>query len=530
MEKRISGTTNQENVSETQCGEPSYGSRRDWFRHAVSAVRSFRKADPDISNRSDGGADASVGKPRGGGRASNTESWLKQMTHRAMNGEFQLLFEVGRYRGDLEAGMNVFERLDQLESQLSYFRVTSEVSRINAMAFEVPMVVKPRLFALLTQCMELSRLTDGAIDITSAPLTELWKTARQQERIPTQKEILAAKNCCGYMGVELNPELRTIRFLRPGMRINLGCIGKGFALDETATILTEAGICDFLYHGGYSSILASGSKLGTKLQWNSPTLSASTSPLCEESSPTEGGEMSQGMVTESTSLCAAKSTADATATENVVGHGTAGVHAADVATGMEWERPMVNDSSERSDSLPVEETRSSELVKAEWVEADNPHRPQNYPQEVSEASDISPEDTPSRAMESEVGWWVGLRDPLHPERRIARLRLRNRAIGTSGSQIQFFRYHGRRYGHLLDPRTGWPPQTNRAVTVVAPTATLADGLSTAFYVLTPEEIANFCETYAERFPGLAVLLVDAEEDGGCEIYSHGFADGDLETF
>lgn len=76
------------------------------------------------------------------------------------------------------------------------------------------------------------------------------------------------------------------------------------------------------------------------------------------------------------------------------------------------------------------------------------------------------------------GWPVGIRNPLFTERRFVTLLLRDCGISTSGSNIQYFRHGGRRYGHILDPRTGWPADELLSVTVLAPTATDADALST----------------------------------------------------
>src|SRR5262249_4156409 len=75
------------------------------------------------------------------------------------------------------------------------------------------------------------------------------------------------------------------------------------------------------------------------------------------------------------------------------------------------------------------------------------------------------------------GWWVGLRHPLVPERRIGEICLRDRALGTSGSGTQFFVHEGKRYGHILDPRTGRPAEGTLSTTVAAPTGAEADALA-----------------------------------------------------
>jgi thiamine biosynthesis lipoprotein len=101
------------------------------------------------------------------------------------------------------------------------------------------------------------------------------------------------------------------------------------------------------------------------------------------------------------------------------------------------------------------------------------------------------------------GWRVGVRHPLRPNQRMAEIALRNQALSTSGAGTQFFIRRGQRYGHILDPRTGRPAEGLYSVTVVAPTATEAEGLSTAFYVMGPQKAAEFC---AAR-PEIAALLI-----------------------
>ncbi len=100
-------------------------------------------------------------------------------------------------------------------------------------------------------------------------------------------------------------------------------------------------------------------------------------------------------------------------------------------------------------------------------------------------------------------WSIGLRHPLTPNYRLAEFHLRNRALGTSGGATQFLEHEGRRYSHILDPRTGWPATGVFTATVLAPTAAEADALSTAAFVLGPEGLTALC---ASR-PDIGVVLV-----------------------
>ena len=122
------------------------------------------------------------------------------------------------------------------------------------------------------------------------------------------------------------------------------------------------------------------------------------------------------------------------------------------------------------------------------------------------------------------GWLVAVGDPLHPDRQLAQIRLLDRALGTSSTTYQFFRRQGRRYGHVLDPRSGWPAEGVLQATVLAPTAALADALSTAFFVIGWEAAQAYCRQH----PGVAALLVlPGEKSGAVKIESIGFQPGEL---
>jgi thiamine biosynthesis lipoprotein len=101
------------------------------------------------------------------------------------------------------------------------------------------------------------------------------------------------------------------------------------------------------------------------------------------------------------------------------------------------------------------------------------------------------------------GWWIGVRHPLRPAEQLTELNLRDEALSTSGAGTQFFYRRGKRYGHILDPRSGFPAEGLYSATAIAPSAAEAEGLSTAFYVMGVERSAEFC---ASR-PGIGALLV-----------------------
>ncbi len=109
----------------------------------------------------------------------------------------------------------------------------------------------------------------------------------------------------------------------------------------------------------------------------------------------------------------------------------------------------------------------------------------------------------------ETGWPVGIGNPLFTKKRLGTVLLRDQAMSTSGSNIQFFRHEGRRYGHILDPRTALPVEGMLSVTVLADSAATADALSTAFFVLGVENARTVCDNLSD----VGAILVPFPESG-----------------
>jgi len=107
------------------------------------------------------------------------------------------------------------------------------------------------------------------------------------------------------------------------------------------------------------------------------------------------------------------------------------------------------------------------------------------------------------------GWQIGIRHPWDEHRRLAVLRLRDRALGNSAATYQYLEHEGRKLGHVLDPRTGWPAAGIASASVLAPTAALADALSTAFYVGGLDLARRYCDKHPEV--GALLLSEDADE-------------------
>jgi len=331
------------------------------------------------------------------------DSFLLHVSRQAMACQFELVLSAGQYAHGTEAALEALDLVETLEQPMSYFRPTSQISRLNALAADGPVEVEPWLYELLELAMQLHAQTHGAFDVAAGAAWEAWGFSRRAGKVPSDEAIDQALACCGSHLVQLDPERKTVRFTRPGVRLSLGSLGKGYALDRAGQMLAAAGIHDFLFHAGQSSILARGSRRGP---------------------------------------------------------------------------PFPEPSRENRDS----------------------------------------------PREPGPGWTVGIRHPLAPQRRLGELCLRDRALGTSGSTMQFFRHRGRRYGHILDPRTARPAEGMLSATVVASSAVRADALSTALFVLGPERGFAFLRSRSDL---AGVLVCQSSKKGGAEILTAGFSEDEL---
>ncbi len=105
------------------------------------------------------------------------------------------------------------------------------------------------------------------------------------------------------------------------------------------------------------------------------------------------------------------------------------------------------------------------------------------------------------------GWLVTLKHPWRLEQDLGKIRLRDQALGTSGSGKQFFHFGGQRYSHIIDPRSGWPAQGLLSATVICRSSAVADALATALFVMGPEDARKFCESH----PQVGAILIVASE-------------------
>lgn len=321
-----------------------------------------------VSPRSVGRRELLTGGPR-----VESPYWVR--VHRiAMACRFEVKVS-GEDASHLGRAQEALAEAARIEDRLSVFRATSELSAVNGRAAVAPVPVSDELFALLERCRRLHADTEGSFDITTTPLSRCWGFLRREGRVPPPEALDAARARVGMTAVRLDARDRTIAFERAGVELNLGSIGKGYAVQRIASALRRSGVRNALVSAGGSSVYA----LGRGDGW----------------------------------------TVDLTSRR--IGH------------------------------------------------------------------------------------------------RIARLRLRNGALATSGAGEQYVDADGTRYGHVLDPRSGWPARGLLSASVVASDAATADALATAFLVGGEDLARRYCDAHPAT---LAILTPDEAAGHTVTIGSH----------
>jgi thiamine biosynthesis lipoprotein len=193
---------------------------------------------------------------------------LVRFSRRAMATTFEVAIPAGSHPNPIAAATAALDLIDDLEDQLTVYRDHSEVVRLNETVGDGPVEVESELFDLFGRSAAWTVRTNGAFDIATGALIKAWGFFRRDGRVPTPAERNAAMARTGFRHVILDREARTIRFRRPGLELNLGAVGKGYALDLAARLLFEDwGIRSALLHGGGSSVYALGTPPGEPHGW-----------------------------------------------------------------------------------------------------------------------------------------------------------------------------------------------------------------------------------------------------------------------
>jgi thiamine biosynthesis lipoprotein len=186
---------------------------------------------------------------------------IVQVARNAMATRFEIVLHGTNTTMLRAAGEEALDEIARLENQLSLYRPTSEIARVNARAAYEPVRVTPPVFKLLQHARDLSVACQGAFDITIAPLVRCWGFMGGTGQSADPKQLAEARECIGMPRVHFDESKHTIQFDREGVMLDLGAIGKGYAIDRAVGLLRDAGVESALVHGGTSTVYAVGKPL-----------------------------------------------------------------------------------------------------------------------------------------------------------------------------------------------------------------------------------------------------------------------------
>jgi len=169
--------------------------------------------------------------------------------------------DPGGRRQAVAAALDEVDRLDRL---MSHYRPDSPLSRLNREAARGPVALEPELFDVLAESLRWSRESDGAFDVTVGPLMKAWGFFGDEGRVPGRDELARVLEVVGHRHVLLDAEAFAVRFDRPGVEVDLGGIGKGYALDWAVIVLRSLGVSSALVNLGGSSVYGLGAPPGGK--------------------------------------------------------------------------------------------------------------------------------------------------------------------------------------------------------------------------------------------------------------------------
>ena len=177
------------------------------------------------------------------------------------------VFEIVIYDNDSQqsdaAARAALDEVVRLDAMMSNYKPESELSRMNRNAHFQPVRISRELYDVIAQSLLYSRLSDGQFDISVGPVVDLWKAALSGSPLPTADEQAAALRCVGYQKFELMPPDH-IQFDSDCMRLDLGAIGKGYAVDRMVELLKARNVRRAYIDAGGSTIYALGSPAGAK--------------------------------------------------------------------------------------------------------------------------------------------------------------------------------------------------------------------------------------------------------------------------
>ena len=187
---------------------------------------------------------------------------LYSFSHPAMGTTYTLLLYADRAQDASAEAAQAFATVDDVEALLSNYQPQSELSRINNEAYAGPVTTDPETFAFLKTSLDWSAHSDGAFDITVGALMKAWGFFRSTGRVPGAAELAQVRAKTGWRKVQLDPVTRMVRFTAPGVALDPGGIGKGFAVDRVVSALRSDGVESALISAGSSTIYGLGAPPG----------------------------------------------------------------------------------------------------------------------------------------------------------------------------------------------------------------------------------------------------------------------------
>ncbi len=166
-----------------------------------------------------------------------------------------MAFEVKAISSDYDSAYNsvqlALDEIRRIDTLLSNYIPQSEASRINKYAFEKPVKVSAEVINLIKRSQKISKITNGAFDISFAALRPLWKFDSTMKALPNPDTVEHYRELIDYTNIIIDSDSNTVRFAKQGMRISFGGIGQGYAAEQCKKTMQAAGIkCGYVNVSG----------------------------------------------------------------------------------------------------------------------------------------------------------------------------------------------------------------------------------------------------------------------------------------
>lgn len=198
----------------------------------------------------------------------------------AMGTSFDLVMHGDDAKRLQVAGEQALAEIDNLEEQLSHFRPTTEIAAVNRFAGAGPVKVGPAVIAFLQRCREVATATGGAFDPTIGPVIRLLRQAEAHGTDLDPHAVERARTAVGIDAVEIDADASTVRFVHPGVSLDVGSAGRGYAMDVAIGMLRARGVTSARLQTGSTSAHVIGVPPGEPawtMEWVAPGASTADS-------------------------------------------------------------------------------------------------------------------------------------------------------------------------------------------------------------------------------------------------------------